>query len=60
MRSVLPMLAVLFIGVFLITYFPPLTTFLPRLLKVAASYGVEWNRFTRQSSAFIRLIYLMI
>ncbi len=29
-RSVLPMLAVLFIGVLLITYFPPLTTLLPR------------------------------
>ena len=33
MRAVLPMLLVLFIGVLLITYFPPLTTFLPRLLK---------------------------
>lgn len=33
MRSVLPMLGVLFIGVLLITYFPPLTTFLPRLFK---------------------------
>ncbi|MEI6861891.1 MAG: TRAP transporter large permease subunit, partial [Verrucomicrobiota bacterium] len=30
-RAVLPMLAVLFVGVLLITYFPPLTTFLPRL-----------------------------
>jgi C4-dicarboxylate transporter DctM subunit len=29
--AVLPMLAVLFIGVLLITYFPPLTTFLPKL-----------------------------
>ena len=33
MRAVLPMLAVLFIGVLLITYFEPLTTFLPRLMK---------------------------
>jgi len=33
MRAVLPMLLVLFIGVLLITYFPPLTTFLPRLFK---------------------------
>jgi C4-dicarboxylate transporter DctM subunit len=30
-RAVLPMLGVLFLGVLLITYFPPLTTFLPRL-----------------------------
>ena len=33
MRAVIPMLLVLLIGVLLITYFPPLTTFLPRLLK---------------------------
>ena len=33
MRAVLPMLLVLFIGVLLITYFPPLTTFLPGLFK---------------------------
>jgi tripartite ATP-independent transporter DctM subunit len=33
MRAVLPMLLILFIGVLLITYFPPLTTFLPGLLK---------------------------
>ena len=33
MRAVLPMLLVLLIGVLLITYFPPLTTFLPRLFK---------------------------
>jgi len=32
-RAVLPMLAVLFLGVLLITYFPPLTTLLPRLFK---------------------------
>ena len=32
MRAVLPMLAVLFIGVLLITYFEPLTTLLPRWL----------------------------
>jgi tripartite ATP-independent transporter DctM subunit len=32
-RAVLPMLLVLFIGLMLITYFPALTTFLPRLLK---------------------------
>jgi len=32
-RAVTPMLIVLFIGVLLITYFPPLTTFLPRLFK---------------------------
>jgi hypothetical protein len=32
-RASLPMLAVLFIGVLLITYFPPLTTLLPRLLR---------------------------
>ena len=31
MRAVLPMLCVLFIGVLLITYFPPLTTWLPNL-----------------------------
>ncbi|HVY72045.1 MAG TPA: TRAP transporter large permease subunit [Verrucomicrobiae bacterium] len=30
--AVLPMLAILFIGVLLITYFPPLTTFLPNWL----------------------------
>jgi tripartite ATP-independent transporter DctM subunit len=33
MRAVVPMLLVLLIGVLLITYIPPLTTFLPRLLK---------------------------
>ena len=33
MRAALPMLFVLLIGVLLITYFPPLTTFLPHLLK---------------------------
>ena len=33
MRAVLPMLVVLFFGVLLITYFAPLTTFLPRLFK---------------------------
>jgi C4-dicarboxylate transporter DctM subunit len=32
-RAVIPMLLVLLVGVLLITYFPPLTTFLPRLLK---------------------------
>ncbi|MBI3848764.1 MAG: TRAP transporter large permease subunit [Verrucomicrobia bacterium] len=32
-RAVLPMLAVLFIGVLLITYVPPLTTFLPGLFR---------------------------
>lgn len=32
-RAVLPMLLVLFIGVLLITYLPPLTTMLPSLLK---------------------------
>ncbi len=32
-RAVLPMLLVLLIGVLLITYFPPLTTFLPNLFK---------------------------
>ncbi len=32
MRAVLPMLGVLFLGVLLITYFPPLTTWLPNLL----------------------------
>ena len=31
MRAALPMLGVLFIGVLLITYFEPLTTFLPHL-----------------------------
>jgi tripartite ATP-independent transporter DctM subunit len=33
MRAALPMLLVLLIGVLLITYFPPLTTLLPRLIK---------------------------
>jgi tripartite ATP-independent transporter DctM subunit len=33
MRSVLPMLFVLLLGVLLITYFPPLTTWLPSLVK---------------------------
>lgn len=33
-RSVLPMLVVLFIGVLLITYVPPLTTVLPQLFKI--------------------------
>jgi tripartite ATP-independent transporter DctM subunit len=33
MRAVVPMLLVLLIGVLLITYVPPLTTFLPRLFK---------------------------
>jgi tripartite ATP-independent transporter DctM subunit len=33
MRAVIPMLLVLLVGVLLITYVPPLTTFLPRLLK---------------------------
>ena len=33
MRSVIPMLAVLFVGVLLITYIPILTTLLPRLVK---------------------------
>lgn len=32
-RSVIPMLLVLLLGVLLITYFPALTTFLPRLFK---------------------------
>lgn len=32
MRAALPMLCVLLVGVLLITYFPPLTTWLPRLL----------------------------
>jgi tripartite ATP-independent transporter DctM subunit len=32
-RATMPMLFVLLIGVLLITYFPPLTTFLPRLFK---------------------------
>src|SRR5213593_2593538 len=32
-RAVVPMLLVLLIGVLLVTYFPPLTTFLPRLLR---------------------------
>ena len=33
MRAVLPMLFVLLLGVLLITYFPPLTTWLPGLVK---------------------------
>ena len=33
MRAVLPMLGVQFIGVLLITYVPPLTTWLPHLLS---------------------------
>ena len=33
MRAVIPMLLVLLAGVLLITYFPPLTTFLPGLIK---------------------------
>ena len=33
MRAVIPMLLVLLIGALLITSFPPLTTFLPALLK---------------------------
>lgn len=33
MRAVFPMLCVLLAGVLLITYFPPLTTWLPRLFK---------------------------
>jgi tripartite ATP-independent transporter DctM subunit len=33
MRSVIPMLTVLFVGVLLITYIPILTTWLPRLVK---------------------------
>ena len=33
MRAAFPMLCVLLVGVLLITYFPPLTTWLPRLLK---------------------------
>jgi C4-dicarboxylate transporter, DctM subunit len=32
-RATLPMLLLLLLGVLLITYFPPLTTFLPRLFK---------------------------
>ncbi|HWI57656.1 MAG TPA: TRAP transporter large permease subunit, partial [Bacillota bacterium] len=32
-RATMPMLLVLLVGVLLITYFPPLTTFLPRLFK---------------------------
>jgi TRAP-type C4-dicarboxylate transport system permease large subunit len=32
-RATTPMLLMLLIGVLLITYFPPLTTFLPRLFK---------------------------
>jgi TRAP-type C4-dicarboxylate transport system permease large subunit len=32
-RAVIPMLILLFVGVLLITYFPPLTTFLPGLFK---------------------------
>lgn len=35
-RAVLPMLAVLFVGVLLITYFPPLTTWLPSLFASSA------------------------
>jgi C4-dicarboxylate transporter DctM subunit len=37
MRSVLPMLGVLFLGVLLITYVPPLTTWLPSLFAPNAS-----------------------
>jgi len=33
MRAVVPMLLVLLLGVLLITYFPPLTTWLPGLIK---------------------------
>jgi len=33
MRAALPMLCVLLVGVLLITYFPPLTTWLPRFFK---------------------------
>jgi tripartite ATP-independent transporter DctM subunit len=33
MRATFPMLCVLLVGVLLITYFPPLTTWLPRLFK---------------------------
>jgi tripartite ATP-independent transporter DctM subunit len=33
MRAVFPMLCVLLVGVLFITYFPPLTTWLPRLIK---------------------------
>jgi len=33
MRAAFPMLCVLLVGVLLITYFPPLTTWLPRLFK---------------------------
>jgi tripartite ATP-independent transporter DctM subunit len=33
MRAALPMLGVLLVGVLLITYFPPLTTWLPHLLR---------------------------
>jgi tripartite ATP-independent transporter DctM subunit len=33
MRASLPMLGVLFLGVLLVTYFPPLTTWLPHLVK---------------------------
>jgi tripartite ATP-independent transporter DctM subunit len=33
MRAVIPMLLVLLVGVLLITYYPPLTTFLPGLFK---------------------------
>jgi TRAP-type C4-dicarboxylate transport system permease large subunit len=32
-RATFPMLLVLLVGVLLITYFSPLTTFLPRLFK---------------------------
>jgi hypothetical protein len=30
---IIPLLLLLLVGVLLITYFPPLTTFLPRLFK---------------------------
>jgi TRAP-type C4-dicarboxylate transport system permease large subunit len=32
-RATTPMLLLLLVGVLLITYFPPLTTFLPHLFK---------------------------
>jgi C4-dicarboxylate transporter DctM subunit len=35
-RATLPLLAVMFLGVLLITYFPPLTTWLPQLLTRSA------------------------
>lgn len=35
-RATLPLLAVMFLGVLLITYFPPLTTWLPRLFAPGA------------------------